>query len=454
MPEPILEKCPPPTALDKHTLKAYAEKCGKQVAIEWVEKETGVKVGKCAQEAPKDIPECVANNYSVSLDLVNDDGSVNWENVAHDAGAVGGIAVCVAMGASAAALPLCAKIGGVLADITVALGKTAYEIGSQVLDFFFGSDNPKGVACTYKYAPVGPIIAAKYAALFFKSPKTWGWFPADELLGQQIFGTQGSADPKILFINHASYWSRLLILRGLASASAAVADDMSRKTGSSFAQALAVLNPVAPRGWTELARPQMSPTVSGLKAPDFTTDYVMNVGGLLSVVLQPNAVWTYSGEVSKGQVIVPRWQEITSWTGVPSSFESSWYALMFVEACDYQTTVWASVTKPTEALQKLKALPPAQLIGSKKDGPKGRTAQQAYWLYSVPKSVDSFVRTANDDAFKKLVELWRISLSQDLDKKLEILRRPASKSSTAETVVKVGGGAALLWTLLKYLKVM
>lgn len=449
MAEDILQKCPPPTALDKHTLSEYAKKCGKKAAAEWVKKETGVEVGECLNENAKDVPECVANNYSITLDIVNEDGSVNWENVAHDAGAVGGIAVCIAMGASAAALPLCAKLGSIVADLTVALGKAAYEIGSQVLSFFFGDDEKLGTSCNYKWNGIGPLKAARYAALFFKSPKTWGWVPQNEVLGEQVLGTQGSLDPQFSFIDHARYWSRLIILRGLASATASIADDMARRTSTTFSQALSVLDPKAPKAWTELVRPDVFPAQSGA----WQQDYVMNIGGLLSVVLQPNAIWTYSQQKDKGEVIVPRWQTPVAWAGVPRASKLSWYSLMFVEHCEYQTTVWSKVNNGVSTIAKLKNLPPAS-ASFKKDGPAGRTADQAYWVYSIPEDIDHFVRTTDDATFKTLVSLWRTSLQQNLKQKIQQLRTPPPRSSTAETVVKVGAGAGLLWGLLKYLKVM
>lgn len=448
MSEDITKKCPPPTALDSHTLEVYAEQCGKQVALEWVEDQTGVKIGSCYKEDTKDIPECVSQNYGITLNIVNEDGSINWDNVAHDSGAIGGICVCAATGIGGLAAPICGKIGGELADITVALAKAAYSIGSDILEFFFGSDGPKGTACYFKYTPVPPLAAAKYTAAFLKSQKTYGWFPKSELVGEVVPGT----------IIAPKYWSRLLLFRGMAAASAAIADDMSRKTGASLVQAIAALDPVAPKGWVELARPVMAPLNKTTSASEFTVDYVMNIGGLLSTVLQPNAIWTYSGETSKGQVIVPRWQKPESWAGV-GDVESLWYSLMFVEACDYQTTVWTSVPDFAAALKTLQGLPPAQLFSTKKNGPEGRTAEQAYWLFSVPKGIDTLIRNADDATFKKLLELWKTSLQTGMDKKMTTLRTSrvsggSSSSSTVATVATVGAGAAALWAILKALKVM
>lgn len=447
MTEDVLKKCPPPTALDSHTLEAYAAQCGKQVALEWVETQTGVKIGNCYKENPKVIPGCVSQNYGITLDLVNADGSINWDNVAHDSGAVGGICVCAATGVGAIAAPICGKIGGELADITVALTKAAYKIGADIIEFFFGGDEKKGTACNFKYSPPGPLYAAKYAAFFLKSPKTYGWYPEDELLGPVVPGTVAglSFAPR--------YWSRLLLFRGLAAASAAIADDMARKTGTSLTQAVAALAPVAPKGWQELVRTTMRPVKPGA---NMSVDYTMNIGGLLSTVLQPNAVWTYSGEKDKGQVIVPRWQKPEAWAGA-SGVESLWYSLMFVDACDYQTTVWTSVASSEAAMKKLQGLPPAQLFNTKKDGPKGRTVEQAYWLFSVPKGIDQLVRNADDATFKKLLELWKTSLETNADKKIEKLRASTVSGGgggAVETVAKVGAGAAVLWAIAKALKVM
>jgi hypothetical protein len=455
MTEDVLKKCPAPTALDKHTLQVYAEQCGKEIALQWVADETGVAVGSCAKEEVKDIPECIAGNYSIDLDLVDKDGNIKWDNVVHDAGAVGGIVVCAATGAGAAALPICGKIGGALADATYALAKGAYEVGSKILSVFFGGDEKFGTACNFKYVLPTPLYAAKLTAKFLKSPITLAPVPPSEVVGDQVLGTNGAIDAFTTDVDHARYWSRILLFRGLAAASAAVADSMARETGASFAEALRVLNPVAPKSWIELVRPAVRPIVQDPKAAEYS-DYVMNIGGLLSCVLQPNAFWTYSRQPKHGQLIVPRWQEPDAWGGVPTAFPVRWYTLMFVIACDYDTAAWARVADGVKAEARIRALPAAVSAG-KSDGPAGRSHWQTYWLYSIPEDIDNFARQTPDDGFKALLAAWQLSLHKDMKKKLDRLkasRVSAPTSSTTTTLVKAGAGAGILWAILKYFKVM
>ena len=71
---------------------------------------------------------------SIDVGIVNDDGSMNYDVIAYDAGSIGAAAVCTGLGAGIVA-PVCSWVGG---QIGVAL----YEGAKEIYEYLFVSPSP------------------------------------------------------------------------------------------------------------------------------------------------------------------------------------------------------------------------------------------------------------------------------------------------------------------------
>lgn len=124
------ETSPPPDELTGPALSAYAKECGKEAAISYVVSETGIDPRKYLKGGEPDwtaIGGTVATyelGAPIDPNVMNPDGTINYDVVAKDAGSIAAVAVCTAYGAGAAA-PLCGIVGG-------AVGEGAYELGKAL----------------------------------------------------------------------------------------------------------------------------------------------------------------------------------------------------------------------------------------------------------------------------------------------------------------------------------
>ena len=438
----------PPTALDTDTLTAYGERCGKEIALEWASNQTGVNVTGCSKAATKQVPECVANNYGITLDLYSD-GKVNWDNVVRDAGAVGGIAVCAATGAGAAAAPLCGKIGAKVAQVFNDVGKA---IGGAIIDFFWGGDDGGGIACEQQPFPGVPAQeAVRDIARFLKyGAQNFGTYPAAVTsLGPIVKPSPGQPSTA-----NKIYWDRLIKMRGMATATASIAADIGRQTGASPAAAIKALAPVAPPGWTELARPTfkaMQAWPANSEPLSYFPDYIMTAGGLFAVLTDPRMLevvdprpagyWTKLGVKPPPTLITARWQQPSFWSGVPQPPQSTlvWRYFSVVWACPNHAIVWGDV----EGIDFTKKILTAKASPSNFD----------YWIYSVPKDVEQFLIYSTDASFDQALKLWRESITTGLEKKVAAARAMTGggRRRGVPGIVLLGGLAAAgaaAWFLL------
>lgn len=419
-----------PYSLDRYTLQKYAERCGTDLALQWVSKQTGVDVKGCGGKGAKAAAECVANNYGATVDLINKDGSINWDNVVQDAGAVAGILVCAAVHAEVAAT-LCGKIG---AQIATALATLAVDAGKAILDFFWGGSDGGGWACGKP--PFNGIMLPQMArniASFMKVAKTYGYYPPDTIIGPPIFGTVDSTT--MPNFSGMRYWSRVLLLRGMAQATAAIAAEISERTGASGAQSIQALTPLAPVGWTELVNPILQPTTQSTGSTGSTAatpDYQGNVGGLLTATIRPDVSGIFMPDYQGEKPIVPKWLFPSFWAGVPPPGESVWRYFMVVGRCPTDTVVWGDIN-PNTAKKMLTTQP----------GKPGHDSQQSYIVYSIPTTLENLIVNADDEQFKKVLDVWRKSLSVDIDAKIGRARALASASGRGSALAKVATVGAL-----------
>jgi len=177
-----IAQCGAPPDLSGGALKAYATKCGEDVAAAYVAQETGidprtiVKGGKIDWIAVGGAVASYELGGPVDPKVWNPDGSPNWNTIVKDAGAIGAAAFCTAYGAGAAA-PVCGAIGGEVATILYdQAGKPLYDAGkaivnavadvasgvSNLVSDIFGSDDdppPKPVTEWYQPSRFGAIRA-------------------------------------------------------------------------------------------------------------------------------------------------------------------------------------------------------------------------------------------------------------------------------------------------------
>lgn len=415
-----------PTTFDSSTLKEYGAKCGKQKLKEWITKETGVDVGKCLENSLNfdQTPECIANNYGIKLGVIKD-GVVQWDIVVHDAGAVGGIAVCAATGAGAAALSWCGKIGGVLGDI-------AYQVGGPFITAFVNlvwGDDEKIVNCNLN-APVDlveGVVPGYPAAGTVKALAQWLGSPYQVTLPGALgplYFPGGVAGVK-------AYWSRVLVMRGLAEASAIVLRDFREQTRLSIQPAMKLLDLKAPPGWFELVRPEYD--------GNEYDDAKLNVGGLLDAFMAPDVIRKKRGV----DVIVSSYLLPSFWNGVPSSQGvTHFFELQNVNQGCVTTIMWGT--------RDPKIAKPA--------GPADdRLKKQVYWEYTTPVFVHSLAVGTNQ-AFLQAMNAWKASLQQDFSAKIAagkklatqsvLLGIPKKSGSALPVVLALGGAAALAWWLL------
>jgi len=348
-----------------------------------------------------------------------------------DAGAIGGILVCSAVGAEIAAT-ICGKIG---AQIAVALTHIAVDVGKAILDLFW-SGGGGGWACgPHPFDGVPLPQMARNIAQFFKVAKTYGGYPPDTILGPPIFSTIDSNT--VGNLTGTRYWSRMLLLRGMAQASASIAAEIALKAGSTGAQAIQALAPLAPQGWTDLINPDLAPTTNGT-AGDATPDYEGTVGGMLTVTTRPDVAALFMQNWSGDLPIVPYWMTRTFWAGVPRPPVSIWRYFMVVEGCPNDLTVWGDIDPK---VAKLKLITPP--------GKPGHDKHQSYIVYSVPQTIENMVVNLPDDSFRDVLQVWKKSLSVDMNKRVARARElSVTKRSSVATIATVGalaGAAYLGW---------
>lgn len=133
------------TDVSSDGLKAYAQSCGQEKALEQLSMQ-GVDVGKIKRLANGDVDWRDAASATASYEfgtnvdvreLVDDDNNIRWDKVAEAAGSVGAAAACTAYGAGSAA-PVCGFVGG-------KLGAALYAVGDEfvaAVGDIFGSSTP------------------------------------------------------------------------------------------------------------------------------------------------------------------------------------------------------------------------------------------------------------------------------------------------------------------------
>lgn len=129
-----------PDDLSGDALKAYALRCGEEVAYQQVIEQTGIDPRLYIKDGKIDwvaVGVGIAE-YETGVDLdpslFNEDGSVNWRTVIKNAGAIGASAFCTAYGAGAVA-PVCSWVGGIAAGVLYdELGRPVYDVAAGIVE--------------------------------------------------------------------------------------------------------------------------------------------------------------------------------------------------------------------------------------------------------------------------------------------------------------------------------
>lgn len=430
-----------PNGLSEETVTEYATRCGKEAAAKWIEAETGVAIGACAQEDDGgQMAECVANNYGITLD-VYEDGEIKWDAVSQDAGAVGGIVVCVASGVGAAGLPLCGQIGG-------KLGQYAYVMAEGFVEFADGfgkmlglwGDDEYLVACDARPIESLPVTVA--IGKFMQNGASF--LPKSAKLPGPLLSADTVNDNK-------AYWGRMLSMRGLAILSAQVAAQIAREAGVSPQIAVRALNANAPARWDELVRVNINGPYPS-QTPTAPERYVMSLGAFMSS-LEPG--WGTS-------VIVPSWKKPQFWSGVSTTSVQNaaqavasaskptpdhWqyfatYTLPTGPPCPNNVSAWGTIKgSPSAELAKLPALtltaghPPSDVPISVR-------------AFKMPSNLHRLAQELGDSEFKKMLLAWRVSVTTGIDEKIEVARRmrpAASRRSGLAPVLGIAAAGAAAW---------
>lgn len=139
------EACGVLTDTSTDGLKAYAQACGEEKALQQLTSQ-GVDVAKIKRLANGDVDwrdaasATATYEFGTNVDVrefIDDDNNIRWDKVAEAAGSVAAAAACTAYGAGAAA-PVCGFVGG-------KLGGTLYAVGDQFVSAvgdIFGSSTP------------------------------------------------------------------------------------------------------------------------------------------------------------------------------------------------------------------------------------------------------------------------------------------------------------------------
>lgn len=139
------EACGVLTDTSTDGLKAYAQACGEEKALQQLTSQ-GVDVAKIKRLANGDVDwrdaasATASYEFGTNIDVrefVDDDNNIRWDKVAEAAGSVAAAAACTAYGAGSAA-PVCGFVGG-------KLGGALYTVGDEFVSAvgdIFGSSTP------------------------------------------------------------------------------------------------------------------------------------------------------------------------------------------------------------------------------------------------------------------------------------------------------------------------
>jgi len=217
-----LEGCEsPPADMTGDALKAYAERCGNDAGKAYVRETTGINPDDFGN--PPDWAaighDLAKEEFGVDVDpnIINADGSLNWETIAEDAGSIAAVAVCEAYGAGAAA-PICSAvgkfIGGEVAKLAAALLDVANDIEGQL-----GFTGPPPIVCASNGPGAGVlsgVLSAYQMPEGYSSGQTDQWFDVP--------------------LNHPrdAYTRGLLALEAYASIVAHTVDALARAKGRTW----------------------------------------------------------------------------------------------------------------------------------------------------------------------------------------------------------------------------
>jgi hypothetical protein len=397
-------------------------------------------VAQCADKDLKDIPECVTENYGVTTKVINDDGSVNWQSVVQDAGAVAGVAICAYTGVLAVAAPVCGIIGG----------KIAAAIYDVISDLF---SKVTTVDCsTYSVFPATLFDSGMWMGNYLSPRSGELSFPySNHLMSSYEEGTPYQFQAQSF--NPYAVWStiylrRLMKVRALAQMTASIARDVAKKSGLTPADAISIIKPDAPMGWSSVIRPELRTLM-----PGFYDDVLMSTGTFLDMMIDRNAVAVadraripeaYSDQP---RLIVPPWDTPTFWIGVDpagqiDAADTLFRQWQFRVSCPYGYQIQWNVIGDQAALSDAIKNTPKDLAKRANDRPD----EGVSFTYGLPNSIETIVDAVQitEDDFDNLMLKWGKSLTdQDYKDTIKKGKALAASKNSSKGMALVGGAAAL-----------
>lgn len=333
--------------------------------------------------------------------FVDASGNVDVEAAAHDpkaaaqvAGAYGGQAVCAAYGLGAHN-PVCGWAGAQFAGVTYG---TLSDMVDTAKDVF--TSHPIDWSTRSEFAP--------------------GW----DCASPSAQGGDPTFDGQTFHVADYGFLNRITLMRGLATATLLVADDLAKKTGISIEQAIQLIQPNAPTGWTAVIRPYCQ------TFPPYKCVRTVSLGTMFDR-------WFSVSEQAKpfGASFWGTHFRIDSQGGSPQKGDSlELWSLTVPQGPGYDVA-WSLVGTVGDAL-------PACV-------PQPNTLYMAFW---VPAGIHMML-TWSDDAFENAMQAWSASIQRNMSdvlaKAKTLPKAGTSKAGTSKAgmgagpVIVVGGLAAL-----------
>lgn len=395
--------CDPPLELTQANVTNYAARCGTSAATSWLAAKTGLDLSDCSTGSASDLFDCATRTATKAAGVphnpLNADGSVNWDNVVRDAGAITGTVLCATGGATAVAIPICAWIGDNVFG-------AVYEWASD----YFSVSHP--IDCT-KWSAFTPTVM---------SPE----------------GKSGVLQYMTQDYVKQTYITRLATLHSLATATAALIEGFARRAGVPPAKANVIIAPVAPKGWSSLLRiyQELNYKIDlvsiGALAAQWWTEFVFQDRSIPYIyptipAYLTNKFWVDNYDIDSGATD-------------PATF--FFREFVITPKCGGNGVFWLPVGNTSTTLT-------ARVVAVAQEA--AHPTYNKYTYYYAPKTIDDLL-VGDQATFDFVTKAWGASINRNLTKELDVIKLlpvsglfPSTSTSTSNSsIVPLVIGAALV----------